>query len=90
MAARYQHLSPAFLADAVSHLDRAFGMTEALSSVRPAALVAASEKTAEAGFCNSTKKRILAVCVIQALPRQRPRKAYIRQVFWIVGVPDGI
>jgi hypothetical protein len=39
MAARYQHLSPAFLADAVSHLDKAFGVSDAFQSVERANLV---------------------------------------------------
>jgi len=33
MAARYQHLSPAFLADAVARLDSAYGLTSATATV---------------------------------------------------------
>ena len=33
MAARYQHLSPAFLADAVGKLDAVFGSNESLNLV---------------------------------------------------------
>lgn len=47
MAARYQHLSPAFLADAVSNLDRAFGMTEAFISVPQVVLTSGAENSAE-------------------------------------------
>lgn len=46
MAARYQHLSPTFLADAVNRLDSVFGLSRYQGVTEPQALAEASEVTA--------------------------------------------
>lgn len=69
MAARYQHLSPAFLADAVARLDVAYGPLT-LGSTAPRQQPASS-RPSELCSGNSPERANLALFVTQALPEQQ-------------------